>query len=198
MAQGKPDSAAPEITRPFAVEDGPSEAWPEGQHLGGRVRRLGPFAGSSRVGVAVEELSPGERSCPVHFTCSRRSIGLCRKPSHAAAGRKNLQLSVGDDVCFPAGHEAGRNLRDNTNALCRHLVIGERNPMMWWCIPIPAWFWFARPMSSTASPPPSSTGMARIPGSHEVKLVDRVVIIQIDGSPCSRFVRQPFRHEEWS
>jgi uncharacterized cupin superfamily protein len=129
VAQDKPGSAARKITKPFAVEDVPWEEWAEGQHFGGRVRRLGQFAGSSHVGVVIEELPPGKRSCPVHFhILEEEHLLMLEGQVTLRLGEKTYQLSAGDYVCFPAGQEAAHNLTNNTNAVCRYLVIGERNP----------------------------------------------------------------------
>ena len=43
-------------------------------------------------------------------------------------GEKTYEIEAGDYVCFPAGQQAEHNLTNNSDAPCRFLVIGERNP----------------------------------------------------------------------
>ncbi|WP_292444257.1 hypothetical protein [Mesorhizobium sp.] len=37
-------------------------------------------------------------------------------------------MNAGDYVCFPAGQKVGHSLYNHTNAICRYLLVGERNP----------------------------------------------------------------------
>lgn len=37
-------------------------------------------------------------------------------------------MKAGDYVCFPAGQKVGHSLYNHTDAPCRYIIIGERNP----------------------------------------------------------------------
>jgi len=129
MADDDVSSTGKQITKPFAVEQVPWEDWAQGKNFGGRVRRLGQFAGSSHVGVVIEELPPGKKSCPAHFhMLEEEQLLMLEGEVTLRLGDSNYQLSAGDYVCFPAGQQAEHNLTNNGNAVCRYLVIGERNP----------------------------------------------------------------------
>jgi len=43
-------------------------------------------------------------------------------------GDKSHEISAGDYVVFPAGQKAGHCLVNDSDAVCRFLIIGERNP----------------------------------------------------------------------
>jgi uncharacterized cupin superfamily protein len=37
-------------------------------------------------------------------------------------------MRAGDYVCFPAGQKAGHCLINDSRAICRYVIVGERNP----------------------------------------------------------------------
>jgi uncharacterized cupin superfamily protein len=43
-------------------------------------------------------------------------------------GDQSHEMKVGDYVCFPAGQKAGHCFVNNSGAVCRFLIIGEKNP----------------------------------------------------------------------
>ncbi|MES2106718.1 MAG: cupin domain-containing protein [Pseudomonadota bacterium] len=58
---------ADNIYEPFSTDDVPWEEFAQGDKFASRFKRLGKFGGGSHVGVALEELAPGKRSCPNHY-----------------------------------------------------------------------------------------------------------------------------------
>jgi uncharacterized cupin superfamily protein len=67
------------------------------------------------VGVAIEELPPGKQSCPFHFHMLEEE-------------HERLRFKAGDYAVFPAGEKTGHCLVNETNSVCRYVVIGENNP----------------------------------------------------------------------
>src|SRR5690606_13970735 len=43
-------------------------------------------------------------------------------------GAGKYEMKAGDYVCFPAGQKAGHCLINETDATCRYVIVGERNP----------------------------------------------------------------------
>jgi uncharacterized cupin superfamily protein len=43
-------------------------------------------------------------------------------------GADSHEMRAGDYVCFPAGQKAGHCLVNNSDATCRYVIVGERNP----------------------------------------------------------------------
>ena len=43
-------------------------------------------------------------------------------------GADSHEMGAGDYVCFPAGKKAGHCLINNSDATCRYVIVGERNP----------------------------------------------------------------------
>lgn len=129
MAQDNADQKVDSVTKPFSVEDVPWEDWAQGERFASRVRKLGNFGGGSHVGVVMEELPPGKRTCPAHYhMLEEEHVFMLEGRATLRLGEKTYELKVGDYVCFPAGQQAEHNLTNNGDAPCRFLVIGERNP----------------------------------------------------------------------
>ena len=107
----------------------PWEEWSEGVRFGGRVQRLGEHAGSTNVGVLIEELPPGKQSAPLHWhTREEEHLWFLEGRATLRLGDERHAVKAGDYVCFPAGHAVGHCLVNDSDAPCRYLVIGERKP----------------------------------------------------------------------
>lgn len=114
---------------PFDVESVPWEEWSEGVRFGGRVRRVGEYAGATRVGVLIEELPPGKQSVPLHWhTREEEHLWFLAGAATLRLGGERHAIKAGDYVCFPAGRRLGHCLVNETDEPCRYLVIGERSP----------------------------------------------------------------------
>lgn len=129
MARDKTRFTEDGVAEPFPVEDAPWTDWARGERFGGRKRRLGAFGGGSRVGVVMEELSPGRQSCPAHYHMLEEEHLLALEGrATLRLGTRTYALSAGDYVCFPAGQKAAHALVNDGDAPFRYLMIGERNP----------------------------------------------------------------------
>jgi uncharacterized cupin superfamily protein len=128
MAEEKRDDTE-RTTKPFRVEDVPREEWSHGERFGSRFRALGQFGGCAHFGTAIEELLPGKQSCPVHFhMLEEEHLWVLEGRATLRLGDKSHSISAGDYVVFPAGQKAGHCLVNDSGAVCRFLIIGERNP----------------------------------------------------------------------
>jgi len=117
---------------PVAVE---SVAWKEfgqGPRFALRYRHLTRAVVGDRpyhVGVCVEELPPGKQSCPFHFhMLEEEHILVLEGECTLRLGEERLRFRAGDYACFPAGHQVGHCLVNETDKVCRYIVIGEHSP----------------------------------------------------------------------
>jgi uncharacterized cupin superfamily protein len=82
-----------------------------------------------QVGVAIEELGPGMLSAPAHYhMLEEEHVFILEGNLTARIGDDRYEMTAGDYVCFPAGQKAGHCLQNNGTAICRYVIIGERNP----------------------------------------------------------------------
>ena len=105
---------------PISIDDVPWTEWSDVPRFGIRYRHLSLAALGEdyRIGVAIEELPPGMQTAPAHYHIFEEE--------HLGNGRHTMK--AGDYVCFPAGQKAGHCLINATQAPCRYVIIGERNP----------------------------------------------------------------------
>ena len=129
MSESHPQELSSVSAKPFAIEDVPWEEWSQGVRFGSRYRALGKFAGSTHVGVSIEELPPGKQSCPLHWhTLEEEHMWFLEGRATLRLGDARHPVQAGDYVCFPAGRREGHALVNDSDAPCRFLIIGERNP----------------------------------------------------------------------
>ncbi len=82
-----------------------------------------------RVGVAIEELPPGKQSCPFHFhMLEEEHLLVLEGECTLRLGEDRLRFKAGDYAVFPAGDKVGHCLVNETDSVCRYVVIGENNP----------------------------------------------------------------------
>jgi len=126
----KPSSInATGVFEPFSVDAVPWESYSHGDRFGTRMRQLGEFGGGSHVGVCIEELAPGKQAYPAHYhMLEEEHLLVLEGRVTLRLGEKSFALSAGSYVCFPAGQKQGHALVNDTDATCRYLIIGERNP----------------------------------------------------------------------
>jgi len=126
----KKNSANPKgIFEPFSINDVPWEDFSHGERFKVRFKQLGEFGGCSHVGVCMEVLDAGKRAYPAHYhMLEEEHLMILEGSLTLHLGDAVHRLSEGDYVCFPAGQEAGHKLVNNSDAPCRYLIIGERNP----------------------------------------------------------------------
>jgi uncharacterized cupin superfamily protein len=105
--------------------------WSEVPRFALRYRHLSRAAlgNDYRVGVAIEELPPGNQSSPAHYHIfEEEHVYLLEGALSVRIGADSFEMRAGDYVCFPAGQRAGHCLVNNSGAMCRYVIIGERNP----------------------------------------------------------------------
>lgn len=125
-----PDDPAP--LQPVAVEDIPWRDWSQGGRFGGRIRHLTRAALGERdyrIGIVLEELSPGRQSCPLHFHLLEEEHVLVLEGAMTLRLDDNrVSLKAGDFASFPAARQVGHCFINETDVPCRYVVIGENNP----------------------------------------------------------------------
>jgi uncharacterized cupin superfamily protein len=116
------------IFEPFRLEEVPREEFAHGK-FASSFRQLSTFGGGSHVGVVMEELAPGKQSNMRHYHMLEEEHVLVLEGNLTLLlGADRYEMSAGSYVCFPAGQKAGHALLNNGTAICRYLLIGERNP----------------------------------------------------------------------
>lgn len=117
------------VVEPFLIEDVEWQTFTHGERFASRYRQLGEFGGCSHVGVCMEELSPGKQACPNHYHhLEEEQLMILDGALTLRLGDKTYLMQAGSYVVFPAGQKAGHSLFNHTDAVCRYLLIGERNP----------------------------------------------------------------------
>jgi uncharacterized cupin superfamily protein len=118
----EPAPAAPVATAMIAWE-----VWRQGERFGSRFKHLSRAAVGENyaIGVAIEELQPGQQSCPFHYHMLEEEhvlmlVGKCT----LRLGDARHRLAGGDYVCFPAGQKAGHCLINESDAPCRYVLVG--------------------------------------------------------------------------
>jgi uncharacterized cupin superfamily protein len=123
-------SDAPAVRGPISTENVPWENWGEGSRFGSRYRHLTMAAVGENyhVGMQIEELSPGMQSSPAHYhMLEEEQVLILEGQVTLRLGEETHEMKAGDYVCFPAGQRAGHCFVNNGSAVCRLLVIGEKN-----------------------------------------------------------------------
>lgn len=123
------DEAKPPL--PFASDEVPWTEWSDVPRFGLRYRHLSLAAlgEKHRVGVAIEELPAGKQSSPAHYHIfEEEHVFILEGALTAYVGDAAYAMKAGDYICFPAGAAAGHCLINTSDALCRYVIVGERNP----------------------------------------------------------------------
>lgn len=121
---------APPI-KPIPSDDVPWVEWSDVPRFAVRYRHLtrALLGDNYRVGVAIEELGPGKQSSPAHYHIfEEEHLYLLQGTLTLRIGADTYRMTAGDYVCFPAGQKAGHCLVNNSDATCRYVIVGERNP----------------------------------------------------------------------
>lgn len=115
----------------FSSLDIPWTEWSEAPRFALRYRHLSRagLGDDYRVGVAIEELAPGKQSSPAHYHIfEEEHVYILEGALTVRIGADTHDMKAGDYVCFPAGQKAGHCLINNSGAICRYVIVGERNP----------------------------------------------------------------------
>ena len=117
--------------KPISSRDVAWTEWSDVPRFGLRWRHLTRAAVGEdyRVGVAIEELGPGKQSSPAHYHIfEEEHVYLLEGALTVRIGADAHPMQAGDYVCFPAGQKAGHCLVNESDAPCRYVIVGERNP----------------------------------------------------------------------
>lgn len=122
---------AAHAVRPFSSDSVAWENWSEGARFGSRCRHLTRAAvgDAYHVGMQIEELSPGMQSAPAHYhLLEEEQVLVLEGAMTLRLGEERIAMKAGDYACFPAGQKVGHCFVNDSDAVCRFLIIGERNP----------------------------------------------------------------------
>jgi uncharacterized cupin superfamily protein len=82
-----------------------------------------------KIGVAIEELFPGCQSAPFHYHIfEEEHVLILEGAVTLRLGDARYPMKAADYVCFPAGQKAGHCLINESDKICRYVLVGERNP----------------------------------------------------------------------
>ena len=89
-----------------------------------RYDRLGPKIGAEKLGATVYELPPGAKSFPYHYEYPEEEWLICLSGSPTLRTPEGeRQLEPGEVVCFPTGPSGAHQVRNDTDAPVRFLII---------------------------------------------------------------------------
>ena len=117
--------------KPISSLDVAWEEWSDVPRFALRYRHLtlAAIGEDYRVGVSIEELPPGKQSSPAHYHIfEEEHVYILEGALIVRIGADTYEMKAGDYVCFPAGQKAGHYLVNNSGAICRYVIVGERNP----------------------------------------------------------------------
>jgi uncharacterized cupin superfamily protein/RimJ/RimL family protein N-acetyltransferase len=104
----------------------PEEEWQEGR-FGGREQDLGRAAGSVRVGLRREVITPGKQSSPRHAHMTEEEIFIVlRGRGTLLRGEEHVAVGPGDVVAFPAGTGVVHAFVADPEEELEFLSVGER------------------------------------------------------------------------
>jgi uncharacterized cupin superfamily protein len=92
-----------------------------------RYARVGKAIGARRLGATIYELPPGGRSFPYHYEYPEEEwlIVLTGEPTlRTPDGERRLR--PGDAVCFPEGPEGAHQVRNETDAPTRVMILSTK------------------------------------------------------------------------
>lgn len=115
---------------PVSARDVPVETFAKGERFAIHYRHLtaAVLGDKYRVGVALEELPPGKQSNQFHYhMLEEEHLYILEGACTLRLGEARHPMRAGDYAVFPAGRKAGHCLINETDAVCRYLMIGEHN-----------------------------------------------------------------------
>jgi len=102
--------------------------WQEEESARGGTWKYRDLSGD-RLGVRIEELSPGDTSSEHHFhTTEEEHVIVLEGSATLVLGADHHELDVDDHIWFQAGNEIAHHIKNNTKKSFKFLVFGERNP----------------------------------------------------------------------
>lgn len=116
---------------PIRAQDVQAETFAMGERFAIHYRHLtaAVLGDKYHVGVALEELPPGKQSNQFHYhMLEEEHLYILEGACTLRLGQARHAMRAGDYAVFPAGRRIGHCLINETDAVCRYIVIGERNP----------------------------------------------------------------------
>jgi uncharacterized cupin superfamily protein len=120
-----------EPTAPIATESVPWTNCTDPKGFDMRFRHLSKAMGPQphKIGVAIEELSPGNQNNPAHYHLREEEHVLILDGALTVRiGKEFHVMSAGDYVRFPAESPYEHCLFNHTSEVCRYIVIGGNDP----------------------------------------------------------------------
>lgn len=117
------------VVKPISLNEVPWTEWTDVPRFGIRYKHLSRalLGADYRVGVAIEELGPGKQSAPAHYhVFEEEHVFILEGALTLRLGAAAHEMKAGDYACFPAGQQAGHCLVNNTHAVCRYVIVGEK------------------------------------------------------------------------
>jgi uncharacterized cupin superfamily protein len=118
-------------TKPLATADVPWTNCAEPANFNMRYRHLSRSMGPQpyKIGVAIEELPPGNQNNPAHYHLREEEHVLILSGALTVRIGKDFHImKEGDYVRFPAQAPHEHCLYNHTLEVCRYLVIGDNSP----------------------------------------------------------------------
>jgi uncharacterized cupin superfamily protein len=120
-----------EPTAPIATDNVPWTNSTEPANFQMRFRHLSKAMGPQpyKIGVAIEELSPGNQNNPAHYHLREEEHVLILDGALTVRiGKAFHVMKAGDYVRFPAASPYEHCLFNHTKDVCRFIVIGGNDP----------------------------------------------------------------------
>jgi uncharacterized cupin superfamily protein len=118
-------------TKPIATEDVPWTDSRAPENFRVRSRHLSKSTGPQpyKIGVAIEELPPGNQNNPAHYHLREEEhVLILAGKLTVRIGQAFHVMNAGDYVRFPAGSPYEHCLFNHTTEVCRFIVIGGNDP----------------------------------------------------------------------
>ena len=117
------------LFEPFSIEQVPWEEYSHGERFGVGFRSIGDYGGGTHLGVSMELLQPGRQAYPMHrHLLEEEHLLILEGTATLRLGDRSFQVAAGSCACFHAGQKAAHALINTSDAPCRYLIIGERQP----------------------------------------------------------------------
>jgi uncharacterized cupin superfamily protein len=90
--------------------------------------RLAPGTAATKLGISVDSVAPGKRSCPYHFHYAQEEafVVLSGEGSLRVAGEM-LPIKAGDTIFIPPGPEYPHQIINTSDAPLEYLSISTRD-----------------------------------------------------------------------
>lgn len=91
---------------------------------GGRWKRLGEFAGGSRLGCTLEEIQPGGQPAAYHYhLANEEALFVLEGEGRLRTPKGTFPIETGDYVAFPAGNSGAHAVENPSATVLRCLFV---------------------------------------------------------------------------